>query len=296
MIYSMTAFAREQYSGPEGELIWELRSVNHRYLEISLHLPEELRSLETVVREHIGQKLQRGKLDCTLRYQPRANQQINFTINHALVKGLHTAASEIVMLLASTENNGVSKVPYLDPMRVMSWPGVLYKQSVDLSPIQAHATSIFDQALDNLAITRHREGNRLETLLRQRCQEIIEHVNAIRPRIPVILDNISNRLTARLQEVIGQLDPLRVEQEIVLFVQRLDIDEELDRLITHVNEVERVMTTGGRVGRRLDFLMQELNREANTISAKIGDTEVTHHAVDIKVLIEQMREQIQNLE
>ncbi|KOR32053.1 hypothetical protein TI05_09695 [Achromatium sp. WMS3] len=293
MIDSMTAFAREQYSGPEGDLTWELRSVNHRYLEISLHLPEELRSIELMIREHIGQRLQRGKLDCTLRYQLSATQQVKFAVNQALVKGLHKAASDIVAILESQEQY---KLISLDPIRIMNWPGVLSKASLDLAPIESLAIGLFDHALENLAVTRRREGTSLAVLLQQRCQAITEHASAIRVRLPIIIENIRKRLTDKLQEIIEQLDPQRLEQEIVLYTQRLDIEEELDRLFTHIEEVGRILNKGGRIGRRLDFLMQELNRETNTITAKVNDIEATHHAVDIKVLIEQMREQIQNIE
>lgn len=285
---SMTAFAREQYRGEEGELIWELRSVNHRYLEIFLRLPEELRGLEPMARERIRQRLHRGKLDCSLRYQAGPGQAAILSVNQSLVRGLHAAAQEVAALLGS------SALP--TPMDLMRWPGVLQEQPADLSLVQTRAAALLDQAIESLTATRRREGVRLEELLRQRCQALREHAEHVRTRMPRILEDVRERLSSRLQEVLGQLDPLRVEQEMVLFAQRLDVDEEMDRLTTHLDEVERVLATSGSIGRRLDFLMQELNRETNTLTSKTSDVEVTHRAVEMKVLIEQMREQIQNLE
>lgn len=289
MIDSMTAFAREYYTGPEGELVWEIRSVNHRYLEISARLPEEFRNLEPLIREHIGQRLQRGKLDCTLRHHSGPEQRVGiFTVNIAMVKKIHAAVSSV----ASALGGGIP--PTI--MDIIRWPGVLEEQPPNLESAQAQAVVLFDQALENLAFTRHREGSKTEMVLRQRCQLLREHVEAARLRIPKVLENIRERINARLQEVLVNLDPMRVEQEMVLLAQRLDVDEELDRISLHLDEVERVLSEDRSVGRRLDFLMQELNREANTLSSKINDVEVTHHSVDMKVLIEQMREQIQNIE
>lgn len=289
MIDSMTAFAREQYTGIEGELVWELRSVNHRYLDLSIRLPEELRGLDPMVREHIGQRLQRGKVDCTLRYQPGLNQQTCIiSVNKSLIQGLYTAASEVAELLGSNALPSTTDI--------MRWPGVLQERIADLSSIQARAASLFDQALESLALTRQREGARLEVIIRQRCQSLREHAVVVRSHIPKILDDLRKRLQARLQEILGQLDPVRIEQEIVLVAQRMDVNEELDRLLAHLDEIERILNSDRVAGRRLDFLMQELNREANTLASKINDIDVIHHAVDMKVLIEQMREQIQNLE
>jgi len=268
--------------------VWELRSVNHRYLEVFLRLPEELRGLEPMVRERIGQRLQRGKLDCTLRYQSGSGQTASFSVNRVLVQGLQAAARELAVLLGGSAA--------LTPIDLMRWPGVLQERPLDLSPVQSRAGVLLDQALDVLTATRRREGARLEDLLRQRCQALREHAGQVRIRMPRVLEEVRERLTTRLQEVLGQLDPLRLEQEMVLFAQRLDVDEEMDRLATHLDEVERVLAAGGTVGRRLDFLMQELNRETNTLTSKTSDVEITHHAVEMKVLIEQMREQIQNLE
>jgi uncharacterized protein (TIGR00255 family) len=289
MIDSMTAFAREHDTGTEGELTWEIRSVNHRYLEVIIRLPEEFRSLELLIREHIGQRLQRGKLDCTLRYQPSIEREAKtFVINTELVKKVNTAAKEVAIIL------GGGTMPTI--MEIMQWPGILEEQPKNLDQLQSNAIALFDQTLENLAFTRHREGEKIEVMLRQRCHSMQEHIEAARLRLPKILEGIRERINAKLQEVLINFDPLRVEQEMVLLAQRLDIDEELDRLKAHLEEVERVLSKDRGVGRRLDFLMQELNRETNTIASKVNDVEVTHHAVEMKVLIEQMREQIQNIE
>jgi uncharacterized protein (TIGR00255 family) len=288
MINSMTAFSRELYRGDEGELVWELRSVNHRFLEMFVRLPEDLRGLEPAVRERVGQRLARGKLDCTLRYRPGPGQTGSLSVNRALVQGLQAAAEELANLLGRYDAPG--------PLELMRWPGVLQEQPADLTPVQAKALELLDRALDGIEATRAREGERLAETIRQRCSVMHEHTSAVRGRMPQVLEEIRARIAARLQEAMEQLDANRLEQEMVLLAQRLDVDEEMDRLATHLDEVQRVVGAGGTVGRRLDFLMQELNRETNTLTSKTSDVEVTRRAVDMKVLIEQMREQIQNIE
>jgi uncharacterized protein (TIGR00255 family) len=288
MISSMTAFAREQYRGEEGEMVWELRSVNHRFLEVFVRLPEELRGLEPLVRERVGKRLKRGKLDCTLRYRPGRAAVGEMQVNRPLVEGLVTASREIGELLGRPATPAVSEL--------LHWPGVLEEQPRDLSPVQTRAAELLEAALSSLVETRKREGVRLAQIVQQRCEGMREHVELVRKRMPQVLVEVRERLTARLQEVAEQLDPNRLEQEMVLLAQKLDVDEEMDRLNTHLDEVERILGGGGAVGRRLDFLMQELNRETNTTTSKTNDVEVTRSAVEMKVLIEQMREQIQNLE
>jgi uncharacterized protein (TIGR00255 family) len=288
MINSMTAFARELYRGVEGELVWEVRSVNHRFLEVFVRLPEDLRGLEPLVRERVGARLKRGKLDCSLRYQPGFERAATLRVNRALVEGLRSAAEELGSLLGRPASPA--------PMDLMRWPGVLLEQPADLAPVEARASELLERALDGLLATRAREGRRLAEAVRQRCETLRSLADRVRGRMPQVLEEIRERIGTRLQEVTDQLDPNRLEQEMVLFAQRLDVDEELDRLVAHADEVRRVLDEGGAVGRRLDFLMQELNRETNTLSSKTSDLEVTRHAVEMKVLIEQMREQIQNLE
>jgi uncharacterized protein (TIGR00255 family) len=288
MINSMTAFARELYRGSEGELVWEIRSVNHRFLEVFVRLPEDLRGMEPLVRERVGQRLKRGKLDCTLRFQPGTQQAATLSVNRSLVQTLRSAADELGAILGRTLSP--------NPMELMRWPGVLLEQPADLGPVQARAAELLDRALDGLIATREREGVRMADTVRQRCGAMRSLTKEVRTRMPQVLEEIRGRLSVRLQEVLEQLDANRLEQEMVLFAQRLDVDEEMDRLATHLDEVERVLEAGGAVGRRLDFLMQELNRETNTLSSKTSDVLVTRHAVEMKVLIEQMREQVQNIE
>ena len=288
MIQSMTAFARERHQGADGELVWELRAVNHRFLEVYVRLPEDLRGLEPMVRERIATRLRRGKVDVALRYQRAAGVGTALRVNEQLVRQLLTAHAEIGSLA-----HGESPAR---PMDILRWPGVLQEEDVDLSPVQERALALLDSALDSLVDTRRREGARLADLIRDRCTRLRDCVSQVRGRMPQVLAELRQRVADRLAEVIAELDPLRVEQELVLLAQRLDVDEEMDRLDAHLQEVEQVLRSPDAVGRRLDFLMQELQREANTLTSKSSDILVTRLAVDMKVLIEQMREQIQNLE
>ncbi len=288
MISSMTAFGREHFHGEEGDIVWEIRSVNHRYLEVFVRLPEDLRGLEPAVRERIGKRLKRGKVDCGLRYRSGAGQSSDLAINRTLVKRLDAVSEEVGKLTGHYAK--------LSPLELLRWPGVLEEEPMDLAPVQAKALEQLDATLDALVATRKREGARMAELIVQRCDSMQEHTRQVRERMPVVLEELHARLLTRLQEVLEQVDEGRLEQEIVLLAQRLDVDEEMDRLSTHLDEVKRVLDKGGAVGRRLDFLMQELNRETNTLTSKTSDVEVTRRAVDMKVLIEQMREQIQNIE
>ncbi len=284
----MTAFARCQQRDDQGELVWELRSVNHRYLELFVRLPEELRSLEPLVREHVGKRLARGKVECSLRFAPGSGKDEALRVNTALAKRLLRASEELEGLL------GTGARP--KPWDLLLWPGVLESEPQDLTPMQARAAQLLDQALDSLVAARRREGERLGEIVGERCRALQVLVLQARERIPLVLDEVRGRIRARLDEVVAELDPSRVEQEMVLLAQRLDVDEEMERLGAHVDEVLRVLGKGGAKGRRLDFLMQELNREANTLASKSSDVEITRIGVEMKVLIEQMREQVQNIE
>ena len=288
MIRSMTAFARKAYRGDEGELVWEIRSVNHRYLEVFVRLPEDLRALEPQVRERVGRRLARGKLDCQLRYRPGAGVAQRLTLNRPLVEALLTAVADLGRITGGVE------IP--PPMALLSWPGVLEEAPRDLSPVQAKAAELLEAAIDELVATREREGERLEGVIRDRGRALRERVAKVRERLPQVLAEVRARLEQRLGELSSALDPGRLEQEMVILAQRLDVDEEMERLAAHLDELERILDTGGAVGRRLDFLMQELNRETNTLTSKTSDVEVTRDAVEMKVLIEQIREQVQNLE
>ncbi|TCT21947.1 YicC/YloC family endoribonuclease [Thiobaca trueperi] len=288
MIKSMTAFARETRSGDFGELTWELRTVNHRYLEPHLRLPEELRALDVAVRTRLSARLQRGKVDCGLRYVPALGAVGTLHINRPFVEQLLAAGQEIGVLIG----RGVEPSPF----ELLRWPGVIQEQERDLDRVTTVALELLEVAIDTLLATREREGVRLETLLRDRCDRLQESVARVRARLPDVLGGVRQRLHDRLIELRAELDPARLEQEIAILAAKLDVDEEMDRLEAHVAEVRDVLTRDEPVGRRLDFLMQELNREANTLGSKSADVAVTREAVEMKVLIEQMREQVQNLE
>jgi len=284
----MTAFARVEQREAWGTLAWELRSVNHRYLELSLRLPEELRSLETLVREHATKALGRGKVECTLRYHPAAEQTGELVVNRDLTERLLTAIGEIEML------QGVSSA--YSPIELLRWPGVLESVESDLTPVVEAAGGLLDHALAELREGRGREGEKLRELILQRCDGIEQVVAQVRECLPQLLEQQRERLRSRLAELSEEYDSGRLEQEMVILAQKSDVDEELDRLTAHVIELRGVLERSEPVGRRLDFLMQEFNREANTLGSKSLGSEVTRAAVELKVLIEQMREQIQNIE
>jgi uncharacterized protein (TIGR00255 family) len=284
----MTAFAREEYRGDLGVMSWEIRSVNHRYLEAFLRLPEELRVLESSVRERLNARLSRGKLDVSLKFKPGSNAEAGLQVNQRMVEQLMEAEREMAELLHCDT--------YLRPLDLLRWPGVLEEQEQDYTPVKQQAMALLETALDSLIDNRLREGERLAEIVRQRCDSMQAQVVRVRDLMPEVLEHVRSRIRERLTEVMDELDEARLEQEMALLAQRLDVDEEMDRLETHLTEVERVLSSDEPVGRRLDFLMQELNREANTLSSKSNDVEVTRAGVEMKVLIEQMREQIQNIE
>ncbi|MFP6848198.1 MAG: YicC/YloC family endoribonuclease [Pseudomonas sp.] len=287
MIHSMTAFARAEQAGANGTLSWELRSVNHRYLEPHLRLPEAFRDLEGAVREALRNGLSRGKVECTLRFS-------DDNAGQALQVDLERAAQ----LIAAAESvAGLIKQPAaLNPLEVLSWPGVLVANTADPQALNQNALNLFTQALNDLKSGREREGAELAKLLNERLDSILEQVVALRELVPQMLAGQRQKILDRCAEMQAELDPQRLEQELVILAQKSDVAEELDRLSTHVTEVRRVLKSGGQAGRRLDFLMQELNREANTLGSKAFDTRSTQAAVNLKVLIEQMREQVQNIE
>jgi uncharacterized protein (TIGR00255 family) len=284
----MTAFARKERRDPQGEFVWEIRSVNHRYLETSIRLPEDLRMIETAVRERIGAKLSRGKVDCGLRYRPGQEIQPGIQLNHKLVKQLTDASDRVGELLGATQRP--------TPMQVLLWPGIVEQQRPDMTPVQHSTLALLDETLKELVDTRQREGDKLAEQIGQRSKAMREQISLVKTRMPMVLNELRQRLNKRFDELKMELEPARLEQEMVLLMQRLDVDEEMDRLNTHLDEVERVLKRKEPIGRRLDFLMQELNREANTLTSKSSDVTLTQAAVEMKVLIEQMREQIQNLE
>ena len=286
-LHSMTAFARVERQLSDVTLIWELKSVNHRYLEVSTRLPDAFRDLDMPVRERCRQRLARGKLECGLRYQLSSGEG-SLALNEELVKELSTAASRVEALLQHPAPVSVAEI--------LRFPGVLAGNDVDLSTCQKDVLALLDEGLKALAENRAREGQALADLVRDRLDQVLVQVERAKTALPAILDNLRDKLKKRVEEVVASADPQRLEQEVVLLAQKMDVAEEMDRLIAHVNEVRRTLDEGGACGRRLDFLMQELNREANTLGSKSVDTETTQASVELKVLIEQMREQIQNIE
>lgn len=287
MIHSMTAFARAEQAGTNGTLSWELRSVNHRYLEPHLRLPDAFRDLEGAVREALRNGLSRGKVECTLRFaEDSAGQPLQ--VDRERAAQLVAAAESVASLIKHPAP--------LNPLEVLSWPGVLVADAADPQVLNKAALSLFKQALDELKQSRSREGIELAKLLNERLDSIDGEVAALRELVPQMLAVQRQKILARSAELQAELDPQRLEQELVILAQKSDVAEELDRLSTHVSEVRRVLKSGGAAGRRLDFLMQELNREANTLGSKAFDTRSTQAAVNLKVLIEQMREQVQNIE
>jgi uncharacterized protein (TIGR00255 family) len=285
---SMTAFSRQQKDEDWGSLTWEIRSVNHRYLETSLRLPEPFRGLEAAIRDLIRKKLSRGKVDCQLRYTPGDVENTDFNLNRDLINKLMTVSDELESI--------ASNASPLSRIEILKWPGVLTSPETDVSTIEIQAFSLLQSALDDLISNREREGAELKGLIEKRLQSIREIVVAVREKMPEILANQKQTLLERLADLKADLEPSRLEQEVALLAQKADVDEELDRLDAHLKEVERVLSMAGQKGRRLDFLMQELNREANTLSSKSIVADTTLNTVELKVLIEQMREQIQNIE
>ncbi|WP_043531144.1 YicC/YloC family endoribonuclease [Litchfieldella xinjiangensis] len=287
MVHSMTAFARHSQEADWGSLQLELRSVNQRYLDLHFRLPETLRDLEPVYRDALRGALARGKVECTLRFEPAASGE-TLAINRERLGELARALHEVRAELPD------AAMP--DALALLEHPGILDTRGLDLEPVKEAALALFEAALSDLIAGRAREGEQLAALIRQRLAGVREQVATVRSLLPGILERQRSQLVERLEAVRAELDPQRLEAELTLMAQKADVDEELDRLETHVGEVERQLKQKGPVGRRLDFLMQELNREANTLSSKSVVAESTRAAVELKVLIEQMREQIQNIE
>ena len=288
MMLSMTAFSRQQLDEEWGSLTWEIRSVNHRYLETSIRLPEMLRSLENPIRDELRKRLIRGKVECALRYQSSDNARPELELDRSLILKLLQANTEIENIAGVTSKLG--------SMEILRWPGVIRESEFDVSSLEPIATKLFLRALDDLIASRQREGEEIKLLLQQRISTIREIVADVRAKMPEIIARLRQNLIGRIADLRVELESTRLEQEVTLLAQKADVAEELDRLDSHLNEVARVIDTTDQKGRRLDFLMQELNREANTLSSKSAVVETTLNAVELKVLIEQMREQIQNIE
>ena len=285
MVASMTAFARLEDSGEWGHAVWEIRTVNHRYLDISIRLPEELRALETSVREQVSIKLKRGKVECNLRYDADSATG-DISINAGLAEKIIHAARGLPI-------EGSAPI---DPLDVLRWPGVIDKNVPDLELLDNPVIALLDKVLENILHNRHREGEQIGQMITKRCDLSLHQLRQIRDKVPEIIAVMRERHLARVQELGIELDNGRLEQEIALLSQKLDVAEELDRMETHINEVKRILTGTEPIGRRLDFLMQEMNREANTLGSKSAHIDTSNASIELKVLIEQMREQIQNIE
>lgn len=287
MIYSMTAYARREVKGDWGTAVWEIRSVNQRYLETYFRMPEQFRGLEPVLRERFRKRLARGKVECHLRFEANPNAKGELKINEDLAKQVIHAARWVKEV--SGEGN-------INPFQVLQWQGVMEAPEQDFDAINKELLAEFDLAVDDFIAARAREGDNMKALIEQRLSAITDEAVKVRARMPEILEWQRERLTTKFEEAKIELDATRVEQELILLAQKVDVAEELDRLDSHVKETTNILKKGGAVGRRLDFMMQEFNRESNTLASKSISTDITASGVELKVLIEQMREQIQNIE
>ena len=289
MIRSMTGFARVERQYDFGRLSWEMRSVNHRYLDIGLRLPEEFRPLEADIRQCLGQYLSRGKIEANLRFSEAAGAKgSGLELNLALARELLDVHGEMSRLAQSEQQPDIGQM--------LKWPGMIEEKRPDPTPLQAAAMELLIEAAQELQTGRGREGEQMANAIRERLTGVAALTANIRSWLPEIRTALKQRMQDRIADLPQPLDPGRIEQEVAILSQKIDVDEELDRLDAHVGEVYRVLELTEPVGRRLDFLMQEFNRESNTLSSKSVDQRTTQAAVDLKVLIEQMREQVQNVE
>ena len=287
MIYSMTAFARFEVKKDWGDAVWEIRSVNQRYLENFFRLPEQFRGLENTLREKLRQSLTRGKIECSLRIETKKQTNAELNLNKEL-------ANQVIQSLQWIKSQaGEGEINLTDVLR---YPGVVEAQEQDLDAISQDLLTAFDDLLTDFIAMRGREGEKLNDIIQQRLDAIAVEADKVRSQMPAVLQWQRERLLQRFEDAQVNLDPQRVEQEMILLAQRVDVAEELDRLQMHVKETTNILKKGGAVGRKLDFMMQELNRESNTLASKSINADITASAVELKVLIEQMREQIQNLE
>jgi uncharacterized protein (TIGR00255 family) len=288
MIASMTGFARREISGNWGALVCELRSVNHRFLESGFRLPDELRAAEGELRQRLAREIKRGKVDCSISYRRVQGAETALEVDAAALERLLASVRDISRSLPGN--------PTVNVLDVLRWPGVLRDETDSGEELLKATHTLFGNTIEELIAARAREGQRLRELLEQRCNGLEALVAHVRTRLPEVQARVRTRLDDRLAELRANVDQERLEQELAILLQRLDVDEELDRLAGHIVEIRRVIDGSEPAGRRLDFLMQELNREANTLSSKSQDLETTRSAVDMKVIIEQMREQVQNVE
>ena len=287
MIYSMTAFARKQFKGDWGTAVWEIRSVNQRYLETYFRLPEQFRGLETKLKEIFRKRLDRGKIECNLRFESHDSSENALVMNYNLAAQLIQNAQWVL----DTAGTGT-----LNPVDILKWPGVMQVPEQDFDSIAIELMAAFQATLTEFIASRAAEGSNLALLIEQRLDAIEQQAAKVRSFMPEVQAWQKARILKKFEDANVDLDSNRVEQELVLLAQKSDVAEELDRLDSHVSEARNVLNKGGAVGRRLDFMMQEFNREANTLGSKVINSDITAAAVECKVLIEQMREQIQNIE
>ena len=284
----MTAFASREAEVSGYTLIWELRSVNHRYLDVSARLPEIFRSVEAPIRETVAQYLKRGKVDCNLFYKKENQTEEKIEINEGRL-------SELLRATATIEKS-ISQSQAISALDILRWPGIQAEIREDLEPIHQAALTLLSQTLEQLVHAREREGSNIAEMVESRCQQIAQQMVLAKNRLPEVQQQLRDKLQKKIDTLLEEPEQSRLEQEVVYFLQKMDVEEELDRLDSHIKEVRRILTQQEPVGRRLDFLMQELNREANTLGSKSADIQTTNVSVELKVLIEQMREQIQNIE
>lgn len=288
-VQSMTAFARAESSGDWGQVSLEMRSLNQRFLEINPRMPEEFRALESIFRERLQQKLSRGKVDFQFRYKPASELgEAALQLNDKLINSLLPALEKLKQAMPDAEPISLGQL--------MTYPGLLQSEQTAQEVLHDHAKTLFDEALVQLIKARRAEGEKLADMINSRLLEMAEIAKGMRTILPEIRQQVRARLEQKLNEISTELEPGRIEQEFVIQAQKLDVDEELDRLEMHIDEVSRLLAHSKPIGRKLDFLAQELNREANTLGSKSNDPRTTAAAVDLKVLIEQIREQVQNIE
>ncbi len=288
MLHSMTGFARESVETDTGTLTWEIRAVNHRYLDVQFKLPEDLRPKEQAFRQQASASLGRGKVECALYFRRAVHQDSEMQIDTDLVELIGHRISELTSKLPN--------VAAVNPIEILRWPGVVLQNDADAEPMFEQAATLFDKALAAIKDMRSNEGDRIAEMIESRCEDIASIAKSVRKRMPEVLAATRAKQKERIDKLDVEADPARLEVELALIAQKIDVDEELDRLDSHLVEIRSALKSKKPVGRRLDFLMQELNREANTLGSKSADAETTKAAVDLKVLIEQMREQIQNIE
>jgi uncharacterized protein (TIGR00255 family) len=286
MISSMTGFARQERSGVFGSVVCEIRSVNHRFLDAAMRLPDSCRELESELRQSVARELRRGKVDCTVQHRPPVASELQ--IDESALQTLLVRCQQIAAM--------IPEQGHINVLELVRWPGVLREEQADMELLHGAVRAVFEATLQSLCAARAREGQRLTELILQRCEALTALIAQVRARLPEVLQRVRTRLEERLTELGGELDQERVEQEIVLLLHRLDVAEELERLDGHIAEARRTLASPEAAGRRLDFLLQEFNREANTLASKSQDLETTRIAVEMKVAIEQMREQVQNIE